>query len=42
LPAGGNVALPDGSAHWRKLQTMAARDVRWDANGPLGTIIGHW
>ncbi|MBM3875155.1 MAG: type II secretion system protein [Verrucomicrobia bacterium] len=42
--AGGNVALPDGSAHWRKMEVMAARNVRWSGTppAPLTTIIGYW
>ena len=39
--AGGNVALPDGSAQWRKMADMKARYVRFTAT-PLTTIIGHW
>jgi len=40
--AGGNVALPDGSAQWRKMEAMKARFVRWTTTGPLSTIIGYW
>ncbi|MBI5801812.1 MAG: type II secretion system protein [Verrucomicrobia bacterium] len=40
--AGGNVALPDGSAQWRKQSSMDRRDVRWNAAGPLNTIFGYW
>jgi hypothetical protein len=40
--AGGNVALPDGSAAWRNLNQMRTRYVRWTSTGPLSTIIGYW
>jgi prepilin-type N-terminal cleavage/methylation domain-containing protein len=40
--AGGNVALPDGSAAWRQMHTMKPRFVRWTATGPLSTITGYW
>jgi prepilin-type N-terminal cleavage/methylation domain-containing protein len=40
--AGGNILLPDGSAAWRKINVMGTRYVRWNATGPLSTIIGYW
>ena len=42
--AGGNVALPDGSAQWRKMTDMKSRFVRWTGNPAAGqtTIIGYW
>lgn len=42
--AGGNVALPDGSAHWRKMGDMKSRFVRWTGNPATGlnTIVGYW
>ena len=42
--AGGNVALPDGSAQWRKISDMKSRWVRWDGSPgtPLNNIIGYW
>ncbi len=42
--AGGNVALPDGSAQWRKLSDIKSRFVRWTGNPASGqtTIVGYW
>ncbi|MEQ2006051.1 MAG: type II secretion system protein [Limisphaerales bacterium] len=42
--AGGNVALPDGSAQWRKTSDMKSRFVRWTGNPAAGqtTIVGYW
>ena len=42
--AGGNVALPDGSAQWRKTSDMKSRWVFWSGSpaNPANTIIGYW
>lgn len=42
--AGGNVALPDGSAQWRKTSDMKSRFVRWTGTPATGqtTIVGYW
>ena len=42
--AGGNVALPDGSAQWRKMSDMKSRFVLWTGANPAGqtTIVGYW
>ena len=41
---GGNVSLPDGSAQWRQMSTMNARNVYWNGNpaAPVANIIGYW
>ena len=42
--AGANVALPDGSAQWRKMKDMKSRWVFWSGTpaAPQNTIIGYW
>lgn len=43
--AGGNVALPDGSAQWRKMADMKARNVLWRGVNPAtpdNSIVGYW
>ena len=43
--AGSNVALPDGSAQWRKMSAMKSRWVSWSgpaATSGANTIIGYW
>jgi prepilin-type N-terminal cleavage/methylation domain-containing protein len=43
--AGANVALPDGSAQWRKMSDMKSRWVFWNGSASTtgaASIIGYW